>query len=166
MLASDDDLARLADGTGIKYLGPVAEVAPRAPVNERCLFQNMRLQEFHLPFLQTLEGGEDLSFNDYIELVLRRSTRVWWGGEVRLLSTTTHPITGTPGAFAWTLYTEDSAGNRLVVDDIRAGHALMTRCAPAFAARLAFAPGSNEQQATATAVRELLAEEDIAVFIP
>jgi hypothetical protein len=126
----------------------------------------MRLQPFHLPFLQSLDGGEDLGFSDYIDLVLRRATRVWWGGEVRLLATTTHPLTGEPGVFAWTLYTEDTAGNRLVIDDIRAGHAVMQRCAPAFSTRLAFVPGSNEQRATAAGARDLLADEGIAVFLP
>jgi hypothetical protein len=126
----------------------------------------MRLQAFHLPFLQSLDGGAALTFTDYLNLVLRRPTRVWWGGEVRFLAAALHPISGAPGVFAWTVYTEDTAGNRLVTDDIRAGFSVMTACAPAFAASFAFVPSSNEQRQTAAAAVDELAGEGIAVFLP
>ena len=58
--------------------------------------------------------------------MLRRATRTWWGGEVRVASGT-HPLTGGDVLFAVSLYTEDTPGNRLVVDDIRAVHAVIRR---------------------------------------
>lgn len=159
------DLDLLANERGsVKFLLPVEGVPPRAPLGEACAFQNTARYPYHLQYLQTLPGGEELRFDDYVALVLRRQTRAWWGGEVLWREAQPHPLTGAEGVLVYTLYTEDSPGNRLVIDDVRAVHAALTECAPAFEDALAFAPSSNEQRATAPSLRDQLAAEGIAVL--
>lgn len=161
-----DDVAELAgaDGT-VKYLLPVAGATPQAPLFSSCAFQDTTAFPFHLPFLNSLPGGDDLTFDDYMALVLRRDTRVWWGGEVMWRPELTHPITSATGVLIYTLYTEDSPGNRMIADDVRAVHAALGACAPAFDDALAFVPSSNEQRQTATLIQAELAAEGIAVIV-
>ncbi|MBI1946357.1 MAG: hypothetical protein HYS27_11705 [Deltaproteobacteria bacterium] len=166
LLDEEGDVTELmgADGT-VKYLAPVAGVEPRAPLFESCAFQDTMAFPFHLPFLNSLPGGDDLDFADYIALVLQRETRAWWGGEVWWRPELAHPIGGAPGVLAYTLYTEDSPGNRLIADDVRAVFAVLTACAPAFAGKLAFVPVSNEQRQTALQAQGELSADGIAVII-
>jgi hypothetical protein len=124
MLDQVDDVALLADNNGsVKYLMPVEGVSPRAPIQDACAFQNTARFAYHLIFLQALPGGETLDFEEYIDLVLKRDTRAWWGGEVAWLLERVHPITMDAGTLVFSLYTEDSPGNRLTIDDVRAVHA-------------------------------------------
>lgn len=161
-----DDVATLAGADGrVKYLAPVTGAAPTAPIFDACAFQDTEAFPYHLPFLVTLPGGEALTFDDYIALVLRRDTRAWWGGEVLWRAELAHPIGGTEGTLLYTLYTEDSPGNRLTADDVRAVFAVLTTCAPAFVGKLAFVPSSNEQRQTAALVQAELAGEGIAVIL-
>ena len=166
LLDEESDVAELAgaDGT-VKYLLPVAGVEPRAPLYSTCAFQDTTAFPYHLPFLSSLPGGDDLTFDDYIALVLRRDTRVWWGGEVLWRPELAHPISGAPGVLLYTLYTEDSPGNRLIADDVRAVFAALEGCAPAFVGKLGFVPSSNEQRLTAQQIQAALAAESIAVII-
>lgn len=166
VLDDEDDIAALAgEGGAIKYLAPVAG-APATPPIDGCRFQNTTLFPFHIPYLNHLleESGGSVSFDDYIARVLRRDTRRWWGGEVLWRESAPHPITGDPGTMVFALYTEDTPGNRLVADDVRAVYALLRVCAPAFAEDLAFGPSSPEQRTTAGAIRAELAAEGIAVL--
>lgn len=166
MLDDVDDVAELAGANGtVKYLSPVAGATPRAPLYSSCAFQDTTAFPFHLPFLNSLPGGGDLTFDDYIALVLRRATRVWWGGEVMWRPDLPHPITSATGVLIYTLYTEDSPGNRLIADDVRAVHVALGACAPAFDGTLAFVPSSNEQRQTASLIRAELAAEGIAVIV-
>lgn len=166
LLDQESDVAELAgaDDT-VKYLLPVAGAEPRAPLYSTCAFQDTTAFPYHLPFLSSLAGGEDLTFDDYIALVLRRDTRVWWGGEVLWRPDLAHPIGGVPGVLLYTLYTEDSPGNRLVIDDVRAVLAALNQCAPAFVGKLGFVPSSNEQRLTAQQIQAPLVAEGIAVIL-
>lgn len=160
------DVADLADANGsVKYLLPVAGAEPRAPLFDSCAFQDTAQHPYHLPFLNSLPGGEDLLFDDYIALVLQRATRVWWGGEVMWRADATHPLTQEAGVLLYTLYTEDSPGNRLEADDVRAVFAVLGTCAPAFTGKLGFVPSSNEQRQTAMQIQAALASEGIAVIL-
>jgi hypothetical protein len=166
LLDDPADLDLLAgEGGAVKHLLPVEGAQPRAPVGDDCAFQDTARFPFHLPFLNAQPGGEDLTFDDYLDLVLRRDTRAWWGGELLLDPDRPHPLTGEAGTLAFTLYTEDSDGNRLVAADVREVHATLQACAPAFADALAFAPSSNEQRVTAQAIAAELAGEGIAVLV-
>lgn len=166
VLDAIEDVADLADVDGrVKYLMPVAGAEPRAPLGQTCAFQDTARYPYHLPFLNALPGGADLDFDDYIALVLKRDTRAWWGGEVMWQPEVPHPITGTGGVLFYTLYTEDSPGNRLVADDVRAVFAALNACAPAFVGKLGFVPSSNEQRQTAITVQAELSAEGIAIIL-
>jgi hypothetical protein len=162
---ADIELVRGANGA-VKYLAQVAGAEITAPILAGCEFQNTTLYPFHLPFLLAQPGGEGLTFDAYVARVIRRETRVWWGGEIVWLPSMEHPLTGAPGTLAWAVYTEDSANNRLTLDDVRAGNARLAPCLPAFAGQLAFAPSSNEQTQTAQAIQAVLAADGIAVLLP
>lgn len=164
LLTDTEDLALLGDAFDVvNYLGPVEGVAPRAPVSGRCLFQNMTHHADHLSFLQSLEGGERLTEVDFEFLVERRSERVWWGGKVRYLPGLVHPLTREDGVFVWTILSSDRAGN-FHVDDIRAAHALLARCAPSFVPSFGFAPQSDDQRSIAVASASELANDGIAIY--
>ncbi len=163
--ASDLDALRGEQGD-TKFLAQVEGAPVTAPIADACEFQNTALYPFHLPFLNAQPGGEDISFDEYVARVIKRDTRVWWGGEVVLLPSTPHPLTGEPGVLAWSLYTEDSAGNRLTLDDVRAGDARLLPCMPGFAGQLAFSPSDNEQLQTVRDGQAALAADGIAVLLP
>jgi hypothetical protein len=168
ILDEDADLARMAGENGVvKDLLPVAGAPTVAPIGDDCAFQNTARFPFHLQFLnaQTNDGAE-LTFADYVALVLARDTRVWWGGELAYDEARVHPLTEVEGVLAYSLYTQDEPADRLVPDDVRAVHAILVACAPAFAERLAFAPTSNEQRTTASNARAELHAEGIAVLAP
>jgi hypothetical protein len=150
----------------VKYLAAVAGAAPRDPIGTGCMFQNTTQWQYHLFFLHSFPATAEMTFDEYIEAVLRRPNRAWWGGEVVYSPTRMHPITGTPGVLIFALYTEDTAGNQLTADDVRAVHARMRECIPFAADRLAFTPQSNEQLATAQRIQAELAAEGIAVLLP
>ena len=162
---ADLELVRGANGA-VKYLAQVDGAPVTAPILSTCAFQNTGLYDFHLLFLLAQPGGEELTFDEYLARVIRRARRVWWGGEIVFLAATAHPISGEPGTLAWAIYTEDSANNRLTLDDVRAGHARLAPCLPAFDGKLAFAPSSNEQIQTVRALQGALAKEGIAVLLP
>jgi hypothetical protein len=153
------------DNGAVKYLAGVEGATPRDPIGEGCAFQNTNSYAFHIDFLRAQPGGEEITFADYANFVLRRSTRLWWGGAVSWRPDDAHPLTGAPGTLLFFLYTEDTPGNRLVIDDVRAVHAELTACAPAFANRLAFVPQSTEQTQTARAIEGELEAEGIAVLV-
>lgn len=166
LLDDEEDHAALADASGaVKHLLPVEGHAPVAPVGDACVFQDTARFPFHLQYLNAQPGGEEVDLDTYVELVLRRETRAWWGGELVWRPAREHPLTGSAGTMLFTLYTEDSVGNRLVVDDVRAVHALLVVHAPAFADALAFTPSSIEQRQTAQAAAATLAGEGIAVVL-
>ncbi len=159
-----EDVATLADDLGaVKYLLPVAEAAPRAPILD-CAFQDTTRFPYHVLYLRAQEGGEELTYDDYIALVLVRSTRAWWGGEVAYRAELEHPLTGVAGVLAFSLYTQDTPGDRMIEADVRDVYAALVVCAPAFAEMLAFAPSANEQRDTAAAARGALAADGIAVL--
>jgi hypothetical protein len=167
-LATLDDVTDLDGLVGaagsVKYLAAVEGATPRAPLLAGCAFQDTTAYPFHIEFLRSQPGGEDISFADYTRIVLQRPQRTWWGGEVLWRPTTPHPLTGSAGTLAFVLYTEDSPGNRMVIDDVRAVHIALTNCAPAFSGRLAFVPQSTEQRQTTLTILAELAAEGIAVL--
>lgn len=166
VLDHENDLDDLRGVDGFtKFLAQVDGAPVTPPILSACEFQNTTRYTFHLPFLNSQPGGENITFNEYVADVIKRDTRVWWGGDVIFLSQTPHPLTHTPGTFAWHLYTEDSQNNRLTLDDVRAGNARLAACAPAFAGKLAFEPASNEQILTTRNGQAELAAEGIAVLV-
>lgn len=166
ILDDDADLPRMAGDNGVvKHLLPVAGAREVSPVGGDCVFQNTARFPFHLQWLNA-QGDVDLEFADYVAYVLARETRVWWGGELAYDEARVHPLTEEEGVLAYALYTQDEPGDRMIPDDVRAVHAILVDCAPAFADRLAFAPTSNEQRTTASNARDELHAEGVAVLAP
>ena len=166
-LTSVDDFEALKGSAGdVKFLAQVDGAPVTAPILEACEFQNTSLYSFHLPFLNSQPGGADITYDQYTDLVIRRAHRVWWGGQVIWLPQTPHPLTNEPGVLAWQLYTEDSNGNRLTLDDVRAGFARLSACTPGFAGTLAVSAYSSEQDATLRTGQAELAADQIAVLLP
>ena len=66
----------------VKSLGGVEGLPPRAPVGAGCMFQNTRRFEFHIFFLHEFEETRMMTFMEYVDAVLRRASRTWWGGDV------------------------------------------------------------------------------------
>ncbi|MCC6874950.1 MAG: hypothetical protein IT378_11650 [Sandaracinaceae bacterium] len=166
-IGSLDELGSLAGSRGeVKWLSGADGVAPRAPIGAGCLFQNTARWPYHIQFLLQLPETATMTFDEYVDAVLRRPTRSWWGGEVRFAPGVAHPLTGEPGTLLYSLYTEDTAGSRLVAGDVREVDRRMRECMPFAASQLAFVPGSNEQLATATSIRAELAAEGIAIVLP
>jgi hypothetical protein len=165
-LTSTANVAQLADANGaVKFLMPVQGAPATTPTLDGCVFQNTVAFPFHLLFLRSLPGGESLTTTQYVERVLRRDTRAWWGGELRFDANRAHPLRDVPGVMLFALYTEDTAGNRLVIDDVRAVHAGLSSCMDAsLAPLLAFVPTSTEQRQTSMQIASTLAAEGIAVL--
>jgi pyruvate,water dikinase len=167
LLESRTDLVSLGGARGeVKFLAQVEGAPITPPITTACAFQNTERFPFHVQFLVAQPGGEDVTFDVYTARVLRRATRVWWGGEVVFNPERAHPLTGVDGELLWSVYTQDSPGNRLTLDDVRAGFARLTACTPGFAEQLAFFPTSNEQTLTVRNGQGELAAEGIAVELP
>lgn len=155
----------LAPGGDVKYLSPVVGAVPRPPIVEACYFQNMQLYPYHLLFLRSFPELATLGTSDYANLVLRRPTRIWWGGGVKLYPDVAHPIAG-QGVLAWTVYHEVAGSDRLLADDVVAVHQRLAACATFAPERLAFLPTDPYQSTLAHAEQAALAARGVAVIFP
>lgn len=165
-LDAPEDLAGLlAPGGDVKYLSPVVGAELRPPIVEPCYFQNMQLYPYHLLFLRSFPELATLGSNDYANLVLRRPTRIWWGGGVKLYPDVAHPIAGR-GVLAWTVYHEVAGADRLVADDVVAVHERLASCARFAPELLAFLPTDPYQSTLAHAEQAALAARGVAVIFP
>ncbi|MCK6547165.1 hypothetical protein L6R52_15045 [Myxococcota bacterium] len=163
-LDSAEALAGLGGRTGeAKYLAPVAGAPLRAPITERCYFQNMALYDYHLLFLRSFPELAGLTTSEYANLVLRRPTRIWWGGGVKYYPATPHPIEAQPGTVAWTVYHEVAGADRLGTDDVVAVHEILAGCVTFAPDRLAFLPTDPYQITFARQARADLAARGVAV---
>ncbi|MBI4817938.1 MAG: hypothetical protein HY791_16880 [Deltaproteobacteria bacterium] len=163
-LTSSGALAGLAGPTGdVKYLSPVAGVTPRPPITEPCYFQNMNVFDYHLRFLRSFTELSTLTATDYRDLVLRRPTRIWWGGGVKHYPATPHPSAG-QGVTVWTVYHEVAGADRLSSDDLVAVHSILSECVGFSPDRLAFLPTDPFQTTFARQERAALLGRGIAVI--
>jgi pyruvate, water dikinase len=156
-----------AEGAEVKYLATVDGRDPE-PVfgGAACLFQNTAKYEYHVQFLRTFAGYEGLSAERYADLVLRRESRTMWGGGLRLLPATRHPVSGVDGVLAYTIYSESSAEEMLTVADIaQVDRRLKT--AAAFASEfLVFVPDGGAQTSALRDQADELLSEGVAMIEP
>lgn len=164
-LRSEEDYAALSLAQGVKYLLRVEGAPPRAPLLERCYFQNTKRWEFHIEFLHSFPELATLTSQDYQALVLRPATRIWWGGGTIVLRQR-HPISGAPASLAYQIYAENGAVVGLREADIVEVDALLRACIPYAADRLAFFPGDPFQESFARSIAASLAQRGIAVLLP
>ena len=141
--AQYDSLA--ADGV-VKYLTIVDGREPLVP-DADCLFQNSRRFPFHAQFLRTVfPAFSDLSFDTYVNFVLRNATRRAWGGAIERRDRITHPLSGAPGIYIYYAYQEREPDENLTVAQIVELDRRLKACAPLTASSLVFVPSILEQE--------------------
>jgi pyruvate, water dikinase len=149
VLASSDDYAAVAGpGAEVKYLTTVDGKPALAPLGQdECAFQNTRAHPYHLFFLRTFPEHSALSAARYEDLVLRRASRSFWGGGLKLFAATPHPKTGRTGVIAYTVYAGAGAGEQLTVAELVELDQRLERCVPYARELLVLVPDGAEQAA-------------------
>lgn len=156
-----------AEGAEVKYLAIVDGRAPEAVfAGAECLFQNTAKYEYHVQFLRTFPGYEDMSAERYADLVLRRASRSMWGGGLRLFPATPHPVSGTNGVLAYTVYSESSTEEMLTVDDIVEVDRRLKNAALFASDFLVFTPDGGAQIAALEDKADELLAEGVAMVEP
>ncbi|MCB9656679.1 MAG: hypothetical protein H6726_03435 [Sandaracinaceae bacterium] len=153
-----------ADGT-VKYL---ARVDGREPlVDADCLFQNSRRFPFHAQFLRRVfPEYSDLSFDTYVEFVLRQATRRAWGGALEWRPRVTHPLSGQAGIYVYYAYQERQPDENLSVSQLVELDRRLKACAPIAASQLVFVPSVLEQEVHVRPLVPELNAAGVAVRFP
>lgn len=164
---ADQYAALSGEGAEVKYLSIVDGTEPPPAFGvATCLFQNTAKFPYHLQFLRSLPGYGELSPERYSDYVLRRASRVMWGGSLKLLPGAPHPLTGAPGVLAYTVYTGSEPSELFTVADLAEVDRRLKENAPFAAALLAFMPDGTAQTAALPPLLEPLGAEGIAVLDP
>ncbi|MBN1772134.1 MAG: hypothetical protein JXB32_12770 [Deltaproteobacteria bacterium] len=143
----ESDYAGLeAEGREVKYLAVVD--GRERPLPQECLFQNTRRFPYHIQFLRAVFPDEfgELGMDAYTDLVLRRATRRWWGGELKRYARITHPLSGRPGIAVYTVYQERGPDENLEVEELVEVDRRLKACAPLLASELVLVPSGAEQE--------------------
>jgi pyruvate,water dikinase len=88
----------------------------------------------------------DLSFDTYVNFVLRNATRRAWGGAIERRDRITHPLSGAPGIYIYYAYQEREPDENLTVAQIVELDRRLKACAPLTASSLVFVPSILEQE--------------------
>ncbi|WP_437533643.1 PEP/pyruvate-binding domain-containing protein [Sorangium sp. So ce726] len=167
-LVTRDDYTSLAgEGAEVKYLTIVdGRESPAMFAGAACLFQNTDDHPYHLQFLRTFPEYAALAPERYADMVLRRASRMMWGGGLKLYPATPHPLTGAAGVLAYTVYSETAPDELLTVDDIVQADRRLKGCSP-FAERfLVFSPDGSAQTAAVRAIADELVAAGVALVDP
>ncbi|MCB9681696.1 MAG: hypothetical protein H6733_09515 [Alphaproteobacteria bacterium] len=163
-LASSDDLSLLSPETGeVKFLLPVALDPAPAGLDAPCFFQDMTRFSFHLDFLRTRPGWEDLTWDGYVDLSLDPSTRVALSGELSVWPFTPHPRGG-QGVVAFTLASEAGPLSAFTLDDLVGAAARLRQCAPWLANALVFVPTDAATASLVALVPQTLSDRGVDVL--
>jgi hypothetical protein len=161
------DFASLAGKGGeVKYLGRVADGRVGAPFDASCVFQNTRRFPYHVQFLRTFPAYDSLDLEAYVALVLRRSTRLFWGGGLKSWPGITHPETGRVGIISFGIYQADEESENLGVAEIAAVDRRIKGCAPYARDLLVFVPEGLAQIAFVRANAASLRDAGVAILDP
>jgi pyruvate,water dikinase len=156
-----------AEGAEVKYLARVSGRDPESVFDGAdCLFQNTAKYEYHVEFLRTFAGYEDLSAERYADLVLRRESRSMWGGGLRLFPATRHPVSGIDGVLAYTIYSGSTAEEMLTVADIVEVDRRLKEAAVFASDFLVFTPDGSAQTAALLGRADELLAEGVAMVDP
>jgi pyruvate, water dikinase len=146
-----------AEGIAVKFLlGTDVEELP-APLDTPCTFQDTARFPYHLQFLRSLPGLEDLSNPSYESWAMYRETRRFYAGVVELLPTAIHPGTSASGVLAYTVYTAQAPGELLGSADIISIDEGLRSCVGPLAELLVYVPATSAELAAARADAETLA---------
>lgn len=156
-----------ADGAEVKYLAVVDGREPESVFQDaECLFQNTAKYAYHVQFLRTFPGYEELSSERYADLVLRRESRSMWGGALRLFPATPHPVTGAGGVLAYTIYSGSTAEELLTVADVVEVDRRLKAAIPFAADFLVFTPDGQAQTAAMADLADELLEREVVMVEP
>ena len=154
-LASTAEFLSLAsERQELKYM---LQVDGQEPVVEHpCVFQNTARFPYHLIFLRAVfPAYADLDPGTYASLVLRRASRRAFAGSLTRHALTTHPRTGLPGIYTYSVYQDPGLGEGLTLAEIVQIDQRMKVCAPFAADQIVHIPEGAER---AAAVRGMLPE--------
>lgn len=103
----------------------------------------------------------------YTNMVLRPSTRVWWGGGMQRWTGRRHPISGLNEVMVYSIYADPGGGGTgLTEANIREVDTLLKGCAPFAINTLAFLPQDPYQEQLARQVQGSLMDAGVAVYLP
>jgi pyruvate, water dikinase len=147
-LASTADYALMqGEGGEIKYLGQVDGTTPPVPgLAHACMFQNTERYLGHITFLRSFPELASIDFDTYLAMVMKRASRVLWGGELKFYPAALHPTTGVPGILVYFIYSDPNDVDALTEDEIVAVDARLKACVP-FASDLLVLVGMDDDQA-------------------
>lgn len=160
--AADLALVSSSSIANVKYLAHVEGATREPPLLAECYFQNMRMFEWHLGFLQSFPELVDLSFDTYLDWVLRSASRRFWGGSIRVWPGVAHP-NGTLGVVSYEVYGEPG---QITAENVIAADGVMKRCASFAADILVYVPGSLDQKALAQQKRAELEAAGVTIMFP
>lgn len=157
----------LGDNGDIKILGQVDGAAPPVPeLGSPCVFQNTLRFPGHAPFLRSFPGLGGMSFDAYLGMVMKRSSRVLWGGALQFFLAVPHPASGINGFLGYFIYSDANQADALTDEEIVALDARIKACVP-FARDLLVLVGMDQDQAARfDAQRERLAARGVSILPP
>lgn len=165
-LRSPDDYAALALDGELRYLAPIEGAAPSPPLDAPCVFQNMALYPFHIQFLVTLPAYSTVSYDAYLDMVLRKQSRVFYGGMLKQWPSARHPITEKDGVISYGAYQTEASGENFTIDELVFLHARLKSCIPYAEELLVLVPDGATQAAQLRGQRDALLERGVPVLMP
>lgn len=165
-LESPDDYGALALDGELRYLAPIEGAMPEPPLDAPCAFQNTALYAFHIQFLATLPAYDTLDYNAYLDMVLRRRSRVFYGGMLKQWPSTRHPLTEKTGVISYGAYQTEAPGEAFTVDELVFLHERLVSCAPYAEDLLVLVPDGATQTIQLRGLRDQLRERGVPVLMP
>lgn len=167
LVTRDDYTALAGEGAEVKYLTIADGREPPAIfAGAECLFQDTGSYPYHLQFLRTFPEYASLAPQRYEDMVLRRASRVMWGGGLKLYPATPHPVTGAAGVLAYTVYSGTTPDELFTAGDIVQADRRLKRCSPFAESFLVFTPDGPAQTAAAQAISDELVAAGVALVDP
>jgi pyruvate,water dikinase len=152
------------EGGEVKFLGGIAGKTPPAPGLDRaCLFLNTQRYAGHITYLRSLPGMSDLDFTSYLSMVMKRASRVLWGGSLKYYPGEPHPRTGAQGILAYFLYSDPNDVDALTADEIAELDARLKSCVPYARDLLALVGMDADQAIRFEAQRSTLTERGVSL---
>ena len=163
-LESSADFLLLKGPKGdLKHLMRVDGRTPPAPLDGECAFQNTRRFPYHINFLHYFPEFATVDVEQYLDMVLRNATRVWWGGIVLDAPAVVHPKTGIPGVMVYTVYQDGGSAEALTVEQLVEVDQRIKGCVPYTSQSMVLVPSDPEQMTHLKTIEAQLAAQGVYV---